>query len=52
MRLLLGHALAHLHWTPETFWQATNHELQAANEAVARANEAARRQADEARRSK
>jgi len=40
---MLGHALAHLGWAPETFWRATPHEYLAANEAQVDANEARER---------
>jgi hypothetical protein len=48
----MGSALCHLHWQPDQFWRATNHELQAANEAQGRANKASEQAAQRARRGK
>jgi hypothetical protein len=45
--MLLGAAIAHLHWPPDQFWRATNHEFQAAQEAMERANKAAEKRARE-----
>lgn len=35
---MMGAAIAHLHWTPDAFWRATNHEFQSAQDAIAAAN--------------
>jgi hypothetical protein len=37
-RAMMGAAIAHLHWTPDAFWRATNHEFQSAQDAIAAAN--------------